>query len=365
MRRKILFGGLVVVALAAAIAAAFVFMGDRFVGSGPPVAQRVVPPPPAGTPVETSRAQAANTTADIRAVGTLQSDESVKIAPEIAGRIAEITFKEGEPVEADAVLVRLDASLVQAEIAEMQARFELAKANFDRAQALARTGNVTERARDEAVAAFETARATLELARVRLAKHTIRAPFAGVMGLRKVSVGAFLGVGTEIANLEKIDTLKVDFKIPEVFLADVGVGQTVEVSVDALGGRNFAGTIYAIDPMVDVNGRALQIRARLPNPDRSLRPGLFARITIKGRTPQNVVLVPESAIVPRGGENFVFKVENGKAVETRVTLGERKAGEVEVRQGLEPDAVVVTAGHQRLRNGAVVDVVAAAARARG
>jgi membrane fusion protein (multidrug efflux system) len=360
---------LVIFVLAAAALTALVLAVDRGRVFEVPPASAQGPAgagaPARGTPVETANARAATATNDIRAVGTLQSDESVKIAPEVAGRIAEIAFKEGEPVAAGAVLVKLDDALVRAEIDEAQARYDLAKANFDRAQALARTGNVTERARDEAVANFETARATLELAKVRLAKHALTAPFAGVVGLRKVSAGAFIAIGTEVVNLEKIDSLKVDFKIPEVFLGDVAVGQTIDVTVDALGGRIFTGAIYAIDPQVDVNGRALQIRARLPNPDGALRPGLFARITIKGRTPQNVVMVPESAIVPRGGENYVYRVQDGKAMETKVSLGERKAGQVEVRQGLDPEVTVITAGHQRLRDGAPVDVVATNARSPG
>src|SRR5687768_9465891 len=125
-----------------------------------------------GVPVETATARAATTTTDIRAIGSLQSDESVKIAPEVPGRIAEIALKEGEPVKKGDILIRLDDSLVRAEIAEQEARYELAKSNIDRANQLARTGSVTERARDEAKAAFDTAIATLELARVRLAKHT-------------------------------------------------------------------------------------------------------------------------------------------------------------------------------------------------
>lgn len=323
-------------------------------GRGAALAQN---PVSRGTPVEIAHARSMSATTDIRAVGGLQSDESVRVAPEVAGRISEIVFKEGEAVGADAVLVKLDDALAQAEIADAQARMDLAKANFERAQTLARTGNVTERARDEAISAFEIARAALELAKVRLGKHTIRAPFAGVVGLRKVSVGAFVNIGTELVNIEKIDALKVDFKIPEIYLADVAVGQTVSVTVDALGGRIFEGTIYAIDPLVDVNGRALQIRARLPNADGVLRPGLFARVTIRGRTPQNVVVIPESAVVPRGTEQVVFRVEDGKAVETKVTLGERKAGHVEVRQGLSSNATVIVAGHQRLRSGAPVEVV--------
>ena len=315
-------------------------------------------------PVETAVAQTGVATSDILAVGSLQSDESVKIAPEIAGRIAQIAFKEGETVKEGDVLVKLDEALTQAEVDEAEARFNLAKSNFDRATTLARSGTGTERARDEAIAALETGRVALELARVRLSKHTIKAPFSGTVGLRATSVGAFVPVGTAIVNLEKIDTLKLDFKVPEIFLSQIAVGQNVAVTVDALPNRKFAGSIYAIDPMVDVNGRALQIRARLPNADGTLRPGLFARIIITGPKEEKVVLVPESALVPRGGENFVYKIEGEKATEIKVRLGQRKAGQVEILEGLAAEATVVTAGHQRLRNGAAVEVIASDARAR-
>jgi membrane fusion protein (multidrug efflux system) len=192
---------------------------------------------------------------------------------------------------------------------------------------------------------------------VRLAKHTIRAPFSGIVGIRSLSAGAFVSIGATLVNLEKIDVLKLDFKIPEIFLADIQVGQTVNVMVDALPGRSFQAEIYAIDPLIDVNGRALQVRARLANPDLVLRPGLFARVSVKGQNERSVVLVPESAIVPRAGETFIFRVEAGKAVETKVELGSRRSGQVEITNGLAPNAVVVTAGHQRLKNGARVDLV--------
>lgn len=319
----------------------------------------------AGSPVEVASTRKVRSSADIRAVGSLQSDEAVKVAPEIAGRIAQIQFAEGQAVEKGAVLVRLDDALAQAEVNDAEARLELAKANFERAIALARTGTGTERNRDEATAAFEIARVALELAKTKLAKHAITAPFPGTMGLRKVSVGAFVAIGTEMVSLDKIDTLKVDFKVPEVFLAQVKVGQTVEVTVDAFPNRTFAGEIYAIDPLVDVNGRALQIRARLPNTDASLRPGLFARIVIKGLHEEDVVLVPESAIVPRGGETFVYRIESGKAVAAKVRLGRRTGGNVEIIEGLLPDSTVVTAGQQRLRDGIAVDVVESASEPRG
>jgi membrane fusion protein, multidrug efflux system len=315
-------------------------------------------------PVETIAARSARITADIRAIGGLRSDETVQIAPEIAGRIAALPFAEGREVKQGEIVVKLDDALARAEIDQATARFELGKASLERAERLAKTGAGTAQGRDEAYAEFETARAALELARVRLAKHSIAAPFSGVIGLRTVSPGAYVAIGAGIVNLEKIDSLKVDFKIPEVFLKDVVVGQTVTVTVDALPGETFQGTIYAINPMLDVNGRALDIRARLPNPDRNLRPGLFARIEIRGRTEQEVVLVPEAALVPRGGENFVFRVDGNKAVETKVRLGERRAGEVAILEGLPADATVVTAGQQRLRDGAVVEPVASANPAR-
>jgi membrane fusion protein (multidrug efflux system) len=321
---------------------------------------------PTGVPVEIANVKAATSRSDIRAVGSLQSDESVNIAPEVAGRLSEIAFLEGEQVKEGEVLIRLDDSLVRAEIAEQEARFALAQSNLERANTLAKTGNVTQRARDEATAAFESTRATLELARVRLAKHTILAPFSGVVGLRRSSVGAYIPIGTTIVNFEKIDTLKVDFSIPEIYLGDVDVGQSVLLTVDAIANRTFTATVYAINPMVDVNGRALRIRARLPNGDGMLRPGLFARLIVKGPQEQSVVIVPESAIVARGGDSFVYRVENSRAVETRVKLGERKAGFVEVLEGLIAEAIVVTAGHQRLRNGSAVEVlVPTAAAARG
>jgi membrane fusion protein (multidrug efflux system) len=307
--------------------------------------------------VEAAVARGATTTTDIRAIGSIRSDESVQIASEISGRVAEISFVEGGFVKAGAVLVKLDDALAQAEVADAKARFDLAESNNDRAKQLSRTGNVTEKAIDEAAASFETARAALELQRVRLSKHVIPAPFSGRVGLRKVSPGGFISPGTAIVNLERIKVVKVDFKLPELFLPSVAVGQTVDVIVDALPGKTFQGEIYAIDPQVDVNGRALALRARIPNDDFALRPGLFARVLVKGKQTREVVLAPEAAIVPRGGETYVYRIENGKAMETKVKLGERRGAEVEIVEGLVPNTQLVIAGQLKLRNGIGVEVI--------
>ncbi len=307
--------------------------------------------------VEAAAAIATTSTQDLRAIGTLQSDESVQITSEIAGRITEIPLSEGAPVKAGDVMVRLDSALANAEVADAQARYNLAQGNLGRANSLAVSGNVTERARDEASTNAETTRAALELAKVRLDKHTIRAPFNGIAGIRKVSPGAYVEAGDAIVNLEKIDTLKIDFKLPELYLAQVRTGQTVEIAVDALPGRTFTGTIYAIDPHIDINGRALNIRARLENPDLVLRPGLFARIRVKGQVKRNALVVPEAAIVPRGEDKIVYLVSNGQAIEVKVELGNRNNGMVEVLDGLSEDAMVVTAGQQKLKNGSPVEIV--------
>lgn len=309
--------------------------------------------------VEVAPARQADVTTDIRSIGSLQSDESVKVASEVAGRIQDIRFREGQHVKAGDVLIQLDASLVNASREETEARLELAKANYERAQRLQQTGSGTARALDEARAELNTANALLDSQRVQIAKHTITAPFDGVVGLRSVSPGAYIGVGTELVNLEKIDVLKVDFKVPETQLGRVAADQSVDVMVDALPGKSFTGTVYAIDPLIDVNGRALSIRARLPNPDLTLRPGLFVRVVLKGRDVRSAIFVPESAIVPRGQERLVWVVEGGKAQQKKVTLGERRAGEVEIASGLQPGATVVTAGQGRLRPDAAVEIVSA------
>lgn len=308
--------------------------------------------------VEVADARATRTSTDIRAIGSLQSDETVQLAPEIAGRVSEINFVEGSKVNAGKILVRLDDALVRAEVTDAEARLNFAQANNERARQLSRTGNVTERSRDEAVTNFETAQAALELAKTRLDKHLLRAPFDGIAGVRKVSVGAFVAVGTPVVNIEKIDGLKVDFKVPETYLTSITVGQVIDVAVDAIPGRVFAGEIYAIDPQVDVNGRALQVRARIDNKDLVLRPGLFARILIKGAVQRDVVMVPESAILPRSGNSFVFRVADGKAREVRVKLGDRSNAKVEIISGIAPGDVIVTAGQHKLRDGAAVEVVA-------
>jgi membrane fusion protein (multidrug efflux system) len=310
-----------------------------------------------GAPVEVALARKASATDDLWSIGSLRSDESVQISTEIAGRIAEILFKEGQDVKAGDVLVKLDDALANAEVADVKSRLTLAQSNFDRAQSLSRSGSGTERALDESTSALETARAALQLAETRLSKLSITAPFPGRVGLRTLSVGAYVVPGTPIVNLEKIDQLKLDFRVPETVLKRVSSDQDVEATVDAHPGRKFTGKVYAIDPQIDVNGRSLRIRARIDNTDLALRPGLFARVIIKGLEEREVVRVPESAVVPRGDDRIVFSIVGGKAKENKVSVGRLRAGEVEILQGIEAGTQVIVSGQTNLQDGASVDIV--------
>jgi membrane fusion protein (multidrug efflux system) len=312
---------------------------------------------PRAVAVETAPVQVGTVTEDISVVGTAQANEAVTLAPEIEGRIAEILFDEGVAVKKGEPLVRLDDAILKAELTQEQARLTLAQANFQRSDTLLQQRSGTRQARDEAFAELETARAAVELARTRLDKTLIRAPFAGLVGLRSVSPGEYVSPGDALVGLRNIDPLKVDFRAPENYLASVRTGQSVNVSFDALPGQSYTGEIYAIDPQLDVNGRALRLRARISNPDGVLRPGLFARVAIAAQQRANAILVAESALVPEGELRFVYRVRDGKALRTEVTIGQRRTGMVEILSGLNPDDIVVIAGQQRLRDGIAVESV--------
>jgi len=308
-------------------------------------------------PVEAVPVKIGTVARTVTAVGSLLSNESVVVRPEIAGRIAEIAFQEGQRVTKGSVLVRLDDSIARATLAQAQASIAFSRAELSRADQLVRQNTGPLRTREQAAAKLQADEAAVQLAKAQLDKQVLTAPFDGVLGLRKVSVGDFVQSGKDIVNLEAIDTLKLDFRVPEMFLSALRIGQTLKVSVDAFAGRAFDGQVYAIDPLVDVNGRAVVIRARVANPDGALRPGLFARVALTLTVVPDAVLIPEQAIVAFGKEQFVFKVADGKAAQAKVSLGERRNAEVEITQGLKPGDVVVTAGQLKIRDGSAVTVI--------
>jgi len=308
-------------------------------------------------PVEVAKATSARLSDDIGAIGTLLADETVEIAPETSGRVDAVLFKDGEQVVEGQPLFRLDTDLAEADLAEAKARLSLAEANYKRSQTLRKSGNVAQSVYDAAVTELEVARTSVESAQVRIDKLTILAPFSGTAGFRTISAGAYVTAGTALVQLDKIDLLKVSFSVPELEQSRIRLGQVIDVTADALPGQRFTATVSAIDPSVDVNGRALLVRADLDNQDLKLRPGLLVRVTIKGAA-REAVMVPETAIVQRGDNAYVYLARDAKAEETQVRVGKRMAGNIEIVEGVTAGAEVVVAGNTRLSNGAAIEVVA-------
>lgn len=320
-------------------------------------AREVAGPRARAVPVETAQAEAGRAATRIRATGSLRASDAVVVQPEIAGRVTAVLFDQGQAVAAGTPMITLAPETFQAELTMAEAALVLAQENFQRSEALSRRGNTAAQALDEARANLRTAEAEADLARVRLADTSITAPFDGVVGLKEISVGRYVEPGDELVALERIDPLYLDFRLSERWLTKLKVGDSVAVAVDALPGQTFEGTIAALDPKVDVNGRAVQLRATVPNPDRSLRPGLFARVDLDLDAREDAVLVPEAAIVLQEDGPIVYRIEDGKALVTPVATGVRRDGRVEITQGLQAGATVVVNGHVRLRDQAQVEVV--------
>jgi membrane fusion protein (multidrug efflux system) len=306
--------------------------------------------------VETAAVATARLQEDVAAIGTLRSNEAVVVRPEISGRISEIGFTEGSKVEKGQLLVALDSSVYAAEVQQARANLALAETNFRRTTDLERDKFVSATAKDQSLNALRVAQANVALAEARLAKTQIRAPFGGVIGIRQVSVGDYVKEGQDLVTLEDISSLKVDFRLPEVMLTELKRGQAVEVASDAIANRTYTATLDAIDPLVDQNGRAVILRARLKNTDGQLRPGMFVRTRLILAERAGALTVPEEALMPAGTEQFVYKVVDGKAARVKVRTGLRRGSQVEVTEGLQAGDVVVTAGQIKLREGAAVRI---------
>jgi membrane fusion protein (multidrug efflux system) len=289
------------------------------------------------------------------AVGTLQARQRVTLRPEISGRVARIAFKDGQRVKAGQVLVQLDDTLQRAQRQQAQAQLGIAKMQLQRNRELVAQGFVSQSAVDQSAAAVDVGAAQVALADAQLARTRIVAPFDGAIGIRSVDVGAYVKDGADLVDLEDNSAVFVDYRLAERYLSQLRVGQPVDVAVDAFPGRRFTARIEAMDAQVDADGRSLRVRARLANPDGRLKSGMFARARTVLSVREQALVVPEEALVPEGGKQYLIKVVDGpkglvsERMEAR--LGARGAGRVEVLEGLSPGDRVVTAGHQRLMRG--------------
>jgi membrane fusion protein (multidrug efflux system) len=330
---------------------------------------------PAGGPagVEVGRVERMALTDDIQAVGSLRSRQGVMLRPEVSGRVSQLGFQDGQRVRRGQVLVQLDDALQRAQLQQAQAQAGIAGTNLQRNRELLAQNFVSQSALDQTAASLQVAKAQVALAQAQLARMRITAPFDGIAGIRSVNVGDYVRDGADLVGIEDVSTMLVDFRLPESAISRLKVGLPVEVSLDAMPGRSFNGQVDAIDSTLDANGRSLLVRARLPNVDGSLRPGLFARARLVLATRADATVVPEEALVPQGGKQLLIKLvpsADGKGqvsqrIEARIGL--RLPGKVEILDGLQPGDTVVTAGHGRLLRAdgvpvKVVDIERPAAR---
>lgn len=338
--------------LAAALALAVTACGKQEAGGpgagGPPGGMQL--------PVETATITPQALSSGLQTVGSLRADESVVVRPEVAGRIDRIHFQEGARVAAGQPLFSLDDSIAKASLNEARANLDNSRRAATRAGELSKQKLIAQSDYDQARAALGVDQAKAASAEAMLAKSTLRAPFAGQVGLREVSVGEYVNVGQDLLTLVRLDPMQVDFSVPENALAQLARGQKLAVAVDAYPGESFAGELVAIDPVVDPNSRSIKLRAQLANPDGRLRPGQFARLVLQGSGEAQALLVPEQALMQDGDTRFVYTVVDGKAKKTVVKTGQRVPGKVQVIEGLAPGAVVITAGQAKpmMHDGAAV-----------
>lgn len=311
-----------------------------------------------GLPVKAEVVTISKVSDDVSAVGSLMAEESVIIRPEIDGRITSLHFQEGQAVAAGAKLVSIDSTEFEAQAAAQRADLKTEEQRLARTKDLYEQKFISKDALDVQVGNVARLKAHVEEAESRTAKTTIRAPFSGILGLRQVSPGAYVKAGNDIVRLENVSSIKVDFRIPENYLSKIRPNQEIAVKLDAYPGEEFKGRVYAVEPVVDERTRTIAMRARIPNKGSKLKPGMFVRVAVTLDSRPNAVIIPEEAIWPQGKSSFVYRVVDGKAALTKVEIGNRSPGSVEILKGLAANDMVVTDGQIKLKDGAPVSVIA-------
>jgi membrane fusion protein (multidrug efflux system) len=288
------------------------------------------------------------------ALGNTRANEAIDVRPQITAAVTAIEFAEGQRVEAGDVLVRLESSEPLADLAVARAALVDSQSQFRRAEELYRTRVVSESELEQLEARRDADEAAVRAAESRLAQTVLRAPFAGDIGLRRVSLGSIVNPSTVITTLDDTSRIKLDFDVPEVFISRLQKGLTVAARSAAWPNMVFRGEVISVDTRVDPVSRTVTVRAILPNDDRRLLPGMFLTVTLL-KDDVEALLVPEQAIVPERSKQFVFVVDANDRVERReVTTGRRRPGEVEIVDGLQPGERVITEGTQKVRDGGTV-----------
>lgn len=353
MRKRIILSIVGVIVLACGLG------GIKFLQIGRMSAQALQTPPPETVTTAVARRQTWESL--LPAVGSLQAVQGVTVEAELAGKVVHIAFEPGTKVRAGDLLVKQDTSLEEAQLRAAEAAATLAKTNLERTKELFLKKSISKSEWDNAETQFKQAVAQADTIRATIAKKNIRAPFAGLLGIRLVNLGEFLHEGDAIVSLQSLDPIFVNFLLPQQELAKMGSGLKVRVTTDALPGEVIEGTITAINPQVDAATRNIRIQATVANPRERLRPGMFAEVAVVLAGRNEVIAIPATSVLyaPYGDSVFVVEEKNsekaGEPVKTVrqqfARLGEKQGDFVSVVSGVKEGEAVVSTGVFKLRNG--------------
>jgi membrane fusion protein, multidrug efflux system len=289
----------------------------------------------------------------LEALGNARANESVDISTKISNIVTAVRFRDGERVKRGQTLVQLDDAQARADVAAAQAAVTESESQYNRSRELLDTQALSKSSFEQLEATLKANRARLNAATARLEDTVIRAPFSGRVGLRRVSVGTLISPGDVITTLDDTSVIKLDFSVPENFLASLREGLSIRATAPAFPGRTFAGSVSSIDSRVDVATRAVTVRALLANEDGALKPGMFLNVSL-ANDEREALVIPEEALTPEAERQFVFVVADGKASRREVRIGGRRPGSVEITAGLTAGESVVVEGTQKIRDGASV-----------
>ncbi len=348
---KRILGTLVALAIVAALAAPKLISSGDVADVRPDAAEK-----PRALRVVTEEVVPERLTERLSTTGTVRANEQVELVSEISGKIEKITFREGSRVQAGQLLLKIDDVELQAQRERELFRLELAERREQQKKQLRDEGVISEDEHRVALNEANVLRSQLRVIEAQLAKTEIRAPFGGVIGLRYVSDGSYLSPQRRIATLQDVDSVKVDFSVPEKYASRMSRGGEITFRVKG-DERPFTGTIYAFEPGVDADTRSLQLRAKSANPDRSLVPGAFADVELVVAETSDAVTVPSIAVIPELGGKKVFVLEDGKAQPRAVETGIRTDERVQITSGLLPGDRVIVSAIQQLRSGLEVEPV--------
>jgi membrane fusion protein (multidrug efflux system) len=306
-------------------------------------------------PVEVASAIRHTVVDAIFVTGGIEAEQSIELRPEVDGRVVDILVREGSEVSAGTPLFKIDDAEIRAQVARLEAERDLARQALERTRRLIEQNASSEADLEQAESSFRVAEAQLELQQLRLERTVVRAPFSGLVGERFVSLGDYVTSSTRLVTLQTVDPQRASFQVPERYANKLELGQRVTFAVAALPDTQFTGVVEFVDPVVQLPSRTITVKARVPNPRRQLKAGMFLEARLATEVRPDAIVIPEDAVLPLQGATFVWIVtEENTARRREVELGVRVPGFVEVLEGVEAGENVVVGGLERLSDGAPV-----------